>query len=83
MLKSLKVKNYALIADVQLEFKSGLNVITGETGAGKSILMDALGLSLGQRADTSALRNKDKKCVIEACFEIERLKLNDFFHLVR
>lgn len=79
MLKSLKVKNYALISDVQLEFNSGLNIITGETGAGKSILMDALGLSLGQRADTTALRNKEKKCVIEALFAIEKLNLLAFF----
>lgn len=79
MLLSLKVKNYALIKDVDLRFNRGLNIITGETGAGKSILIGALGLTLGKRADTSALRNQEKKCVIEAEFDISNYGLESFF----
>lgn len=70
MLLSLKVKNYALISDVDMHFDKGMNIITGETGAGKSILIGALGLALGKRADTSSLRNKEAKCVIEATFDV-------------
>jgi DNA repair protein RecN (Recombination protein N) len=79
MLLSLKVKNYALIKDVDLRFNRGLNIITGETGAGKSILIGALGLTLGKRADTSALRNQDEKCVIEAEFDISNYGMEAFF----
>jgi DNA repair protein RecN (Recombination protein N) len=79
MLLNLKVKNYALISDVDLKFNSGMNIITGETGAGKSILIGALGLTLGKRADTSVLRNKDAKCIIEAVFDISKLHLKPFF----
>ena len=79
MLLSLKVKNYALISDVELSFDTGMNIITGETGAGKSILIGAMGMALGNRADTSALRNKEAKCVIEAVFDIENYKLQSFF----
>jgi len=79
MLLSLKVKNYALISDVELHFNKGMNIITGETGAGKSILIGALGLSLGKRSDTSALRNKDSKCIIEAVFDMESYNLKGFF----
>ena len=61
MLISLKVKNYALISDIDMHFDKGMNIITGETGAGKSILIGALGLALGKRADISSLRNKDFK----------------------
>jgi DNA repair protein RecN (Recombination protein N) len=70
MLLSLNVKNYALISDVDMHFDKGMNIITGETGAGKSILIGALGLALGKRADTSSLRNKETKCVIEATFDV-------------
>jgi DNA repair protein RecN (Recombination protein N) len=79
MLQSLSVENYALIDKLNIEFKQGLNIITGETGAGKSILLGALGLILGQRADTSTLKNPEKNCVIEGTFDIERLNLSQFF----
>ena len=80
MLLCLKVKNYALISDVEIEFTKGMNIITGETGAGKSILIGALGLVLGNRADISALRNKESKCVIEADFDISSYNLKTFFN---
>jgi DNA repair protein RecN (Recombination protein N) len=79
MLKSLSVRNYALITSLDVEFREGLNMITGETGAGKSILIGALGLLLGNRADTQVLRDKDQKCLIEATFVISGLKIQDFF----
>ena len=79
MLTSLKVKNFALISDVEMLFDSGMNIITGETGAGKSILIGALGLALGNRADTSSLRNTDEKCVIEASFNVANYNLKSFF----
>ncbi|MDE7149837.1 MAG: AAA family ATPase, partial [Bacteroidales bacterium] len=72
MLKQLSIENYALIRSVSLTFDSGFTVITGETGAGKSILLGALGLLLGHRADTQVLFDKEKKCVVEAVFEIGR-----------
>lgn len=70
MLVSLSVQNYALIKRLQIDFTQGYSVITGETGAGKSILLGALGLVLGNRADLSNLKDKEKKCVIEAEFKI-------------
>ena len=79
MLKSLSVKNYVLISNLQLDFSDGLTIITGETGAGKSILLGALSLVLGQRADSSVLRNKEDKCIIEALFDVEQYGLTDFF----
>jgi len=79
MLLSLTVKNFALIRELNLQPNKGLNVITGETGAGKSILLGALGLVLGNRAETSALLNTDLKCVVEAIFEVKNLKLHTFF----
>ncbi len=69
MLKKLSISNYAIIDELEIGFSSKLNVITGETGAGKSILVGALGLILGERADTAALVNKDKKCIVEALFD--------------
>lgn len=72
MLKQLSIENYALIRSVSLTFESGFTVITGETGAGKSILLGALGLLLGHRAETQVLFDKDKKCIVEAVFEIRR-----------
>lgn len=69
-----------MISDVHLKFAQGLNIITGETGAGKSILVQSLGLVLGNRADTSVLRNQDHKCVIEAYFDLSQLNLRDFFN---
>ena len=70
MLKKLYVRNYALIKKLELDFDSGLTIITGETGAGKSIILGALGLILGKRADSSALLDKDAKCVVEGFFNI-------------
>lgn len=70
MLKSLHISNYALIESVDIDFVDGLNIITGETGAGKSILLGALGLILGARADLKAIRNPQKKTVVEAEFDI-------------
>lgn len=68
MLKQLSIQNFAIIDELHVEFQQGLNIITGETGAGKSILLGALGLVLGNRADVSALRLPDKKCIVEAVF---------------
>lgn len=79
MLKRLHISNFALIQEMDVHFPGGLTVITGETGAGKSIFLDAMGLALGKRADTSALRDKTKKCIVEAEFDIKQLELNDFF----
>lgn len=79
MLLSLNVKNYALITDVDMHFDNGMNIITGETGAGKSILIGALGLALGKRADISSLRNKEKKCVIEAIFDVRGYSLEHVY----
>ena len=80
MLQSLAIKNFALIEDMKVPFSKGFTIITGETGSGKSILLDALTLVLGRRADLSALRNKEEKCVVEAEFAIENYALADFFH---
>jgi DNA repair protein RecN (Recombination protein N) len=80
MLISLKVKNYALISDVDMHFDKGMNIITGETGAGKSILIGALGLALGKRADISSLRNKEDKCVIEATFDVRGYAIQSIFN---
>ena len=76
MLKQLRISNYALIDALEVSFNTGFSVITGETGAGKSILLGALGFALGDRSDTGVLHDKDKKCIVEAHFELndERLK---------
>lgn len=79
MLQSLTVKNYALIESLQVDFTTGLSTITGETGAGKSILLGALGLVLGKRADLTSLKNKDQKCIIEVNFAIQNYPLKKFF----
>ena len=79
MLRSLQISNYALIRSLDISFSEGLTVITGETGAGKSILMGALGLLLGNRADTEVLFDKQKKCVVEAQFDVKQLALQPFF----
>ncbi len=79
MLQSLYIKNYALIDRLSIDFNSGFNIITGETGAGKSILLGALGLILGQRADLSVLRDKSKKCTVEGSFEVKNYQLAGFF----
>jgi len=79
MLKQLQIKNYALIDELDIEFSNNLSVITGETGAGKSILLGALGLILGKRADVQTLQNKENKCIIEGLFQIGEYQLNSFF----
>ena len=79
MLVSLAIKNYALIEDLKVDFQNKFSVITGETGAGKSILLGGLSLVLGKRADVSLVSNKEKKCVIEAVFDIANYNLNSFF----
>ncbi len=68
MLKNLHIKNYALIEELMLDFNNGLTVVTGETGSGKSILLGALGLALGERAKTASVRHNSKQCIIEAGF---------------
>jgi DNA repair protein RecN (Recombination protein N) len=79
MLQHLSVQNYALIDQLEIDFSNGLTIITGETGAGKSILLGALGLVAGNRADAQALQDKEKKCVIEAVFNIKEYALKPFF----
>jgi DNA repair protein RecN (Recombination protein N) len=79
MLHSIYIQNYALINELEIDFNKGLNIITGETGAGKSILLGALSLILGQRADTSVLKDKTRKCYVEAKFQIDQYKIKDFF----
>jgi len=79
MLQKLFIQNYAIIDEVEIDFTSGLNVITGETGAGKSIIAGALGLILGDRADTGVLVNKEKKCIVEGYFAAEKKKAVSHF----
>ena len=79
MLQQLHISNYALIDELSVSFEPGFNVITGETGAGKSILLGALGFALGDRADTNVLYDKDKKCVVEAHFALDDDSLRPLF----
>ena len=79
MLKSLSIKNYALIDSLTIDFSEDLNILTGETGAGKSILLGAVGLIIGQRADSSVLRDKSDKCVAEGVFDIRKYSMQNFF----
>ena len=79
MLASLSIKNYALIDYLEVNFQKGFSIITGETGAGKSILLGALGLILGKRADLSSLKNEEEKCIIEGEFLIDKFNLKSFF----
>lgn len=79
MIKSLLIKNYALIQHLKMDPSAHFNTLTGETGAGKSIILGALGLLLGNRADTKVLFEEDKKCVIEGTFEISNLNLSEHF----
>lgn len=81
MLNRLSVKNFALIENAQLDLKSGFTVITGETGSGKSILLGALKLILGERADYSVIRDEEKKTIVEAVFNIDAKLYTDFFKL--
>ena len=79
MLTALSIKNYALIDDLKVDFPEGFIIITGETGSGKSIMLDALSLILGKRADMSALRNKEEKCIIEAEFSLQNYEFQSLF----
>ncbi|HPI68737.1 MAG TPA: DNA repair protein RecN [Bacteroidales bacterium] len=81
MLVKLFVQNYALIKSLDLELEKGLTIITGETGAGKSILLGALSLILGSRADVSVLLEKNRKCIVEGSFRIDGYELDDFFEV--
>lgn len=79
MLTALSIKNYALIEDINIKLQEGFTIITGETGAGKSIMLGALGLLLGNRADYGSIRDAAKKCVIEGSFTIANYRLKEFF----
>ena len=79
MLQALYIDNYALIDNLRIDFKKGLSIITGETGAGKSILLGALSLIIGKRAETGVLYDKSKKCIVEAAFNIKDYQLKTFF----
>ncbi|MBR5087041.1 MAG: DNA repair protein RecN [Muribaculaceae bacterium] len=79
MLKRLSISNYALIDQLDIDFEQGLTIITGETGAGKSIILGALSLILGERADSSSIRDKERKTIVEASFNIKNYNLKSFF----
>lgn len=79
MLQSIHIQNYALIESLDIDFHSGFSVITGETGAGKSIILGAIGLLMGQRADSKAIKNGAIKCVVEARFDVSSYLLKEFF----
>ncbi len=79
MLQSLLIENYALIDKLEISFKHGLSIVTGETGAGKSILLGALGLLVGQRADTAVLNDKERSCVVEGMFVVTSYDLEQLF----
>ena len=79
MLKHLYIKNFTLIDELDIEMHPGFSVITGETGAGKSIILGAIGLLLGQRADSKSIKADADKCVIEANFDLSRYDMQDFF----
>ena len=79
MLTQLTIKNFALIEELEASFSSGMTCITGETGAGKSILLGGLSLVLGKRADLSSLLDPNKKCIVEASFQIQDYALQSLF----
>jgi len=79
MLQSLKIRNYALIEEINIDFNAGLTIITGETGAGKSIIIGALSLLTGARTEKTVLKDKEKKCVVESTFNIQAYKLKSLF----
>jgi DNA repair protein RecN (Recombination protein N) len=79
MLQSLTIQNYALISKLEIDFPAGFSVITGETGAGKSIILGALSLILGQRVDAKFIKQNEEKCLIEGVFDISSYSLEPFF----
>lgn len=79
MIENISINNYALIDHTHIELEKGFSVITGETGAGKSILLGAIGLTLGQRADSSAIMDKTKKCIVEIEYNIAGYALKEWF----
>ncbi len=79
MIRSIQIQNYAIIESLAMDFSEGLTIITGETGAGKSILLGALGLIMGKRADTKVLYDQEKKCIVEAQFDVSSYQLQAFF----
>ena len=79
MLQSIYIQNYALIDTLDISFTPGFSVITGETGAGKSIILGAIGLLLGQRADIKAIKKGANKCIVEARFNISAYQMEPFF----
>ena len=79
LIKKLSIRNYAIIEELEINFPEGLTIITGETGAGKSILLGALGLIMGERADSKSLHDDTKKCIIEGTFQVDKYKLQAFF----
>jgi len=79
MLQSIHIQNYALIESLDIDFHSGFSVITGETGAGKSIILGAIGLLVGQRADIKAIKSGANKCIVEATFDVSSYQLEEFF----
>ena len=81
MLSRLTISNYALIDKLTIGFHRKLNTVTGETGAGKSIMLGALGLIIGNRADLSVLKDNSRKCIVEGIFEIENYPLKEFFEV--
>ena len=80
MITNIKINNYTLIDSLEVDFQRGFSVITGETGAGKSIILGALSLLLGQRADTNTIKNIEKKCIVEGSFNISGYNLMRFFN---
>ena len=79
MLQSIHIQNYALIESLDIDFHPGFSVITGETGAGKSIILGAIGLLVGQRADIKTIKTGASKCIVEARFEVSSYQLESFF----
>jgi len=79
MLSKLYIKNYILISELEIDLSKGFTTITGETGAGKSILLGAVSLITGQRADTNVLLDKEQKCIVEGSFEISNFALQNLF----
>ena len=79
MIKQLYIKNFTLIDTLDMTFQPGFSVITGETGAGKSIILGAIALLLGQRADSKAIKSGADRCIIEAHFDLSRYSMEDFF----